>query len=125
MNNSSPTDNDFWKWTAMIGEPEWITAEMVEDPRAASAKKKDLPALTQVCYETLEEGQAAQCLHIGPYADEPPTITALHEFIADNGCDRRGKHHEIYLNNIRHTKPANLRTIIRQPIASRYALQSA
>lgn len=119
MNNFSSTDKDSWKWTAMISQPEWITSEMVEIARTATAKKKDLPALKQVRFEALEEGPAAQCLYIGPYAGEPPTITALHEFIADNGCDRRGKHHEIYLNDMRRTKPANLRTIIRQPMASR------
>ena len=31
------------------------------------------------------EEQCAQIMHIGPYADEEPTIARLHEFIFDNG----------------------------------------
>ncbi len=116
MADFSALNKDTWKWTAMIMQPEFITAEMVEEAGAATAKKKDLPALSQVRFETFDEARAAQCLYIGPYADEGPTIAELHTFIAENGFKRRGKHHEIYLSDMRRTDPARLKTIIRQPV---------
>jgi hypothetical protein len=32
-----------------------------------------------------EHGEVAQVLHVGSYADEKPTILALHAFIAEQG----------------------------------------
>jgi hypothetical protein len=55
-------------------------------------------------------------LHIGPYSAEGPTIAALHAFIADNGLERAGKHHEIYLGDPRRSAPEKLKTVIRQPV---------
>ena len=78
--------------------------------------KKKLVAGNGVRFGTYEEGAAAQVLHVGPYADEAPTIQLLHEFIANEGLQRSGLHHEIYLGDPRKTDPAKLRTIIRQPV---------
>ncbi len=54
-------------------------------------------------------------MYFGPYAEEGPTIAALHQFIADEGGRLHGKHHEIYLSDPRRADPAKLKTIIRQP----------
>ena len=117
MSEFTQGDKSNWKWTAMIMQPDWITAELVEQARADAAKKKELPALNDVRLETFAEGKSAQCLYIGPYSEEAPTIAALHQFIADNGGTRRGRHHEIYLSDMRRTDPSKLKTIIRQPMA--------
>ena len=55
-------------------------------------------------------------MHIGPYAEEKPTIDRLHAFIAAEGYRRTGKHHEIYLTDARRTAPESMRTVVRQPI---------
>jgi hypothetical protein len=55
-------------------------------------------------------------MHIGPFSEEGPTIEKLHAFIADKGSQIRGKHHEIYLSDIRRAAPAKWKTIIRQPL---------
>ena len=81
------------------------------------ARKKSLPALTALRLETLEEGRAAQIMHLGPYDDEGPNIARLHAFIATQGYTPRGKHHEIYLGDPRRAAPAKLRTVLRQPVA--------
>ena len=47
----------------------------------AERKKKDLPALDRVRYERWTEGRCAQVLHVGPYADEGPSIVRLHEAV--------------------------------------------
>jgi hypothetical protein len=40
----------------------------------------------------------------------------VHEFIKGGGSALRGKHHEIYLNDIRKAAPEKWKTIIRQPM---------
>ncbi len=116
MAQFSPNNKGIWKWTVLIMQPQWVTADLVHDARQQAAKKKALPLLPDLRFESFEEGKAAQVLHIGPYADEAPTIERLHQFIADQGLERCGKHHEIYLNDPRRTDPAKLKTIIRQPV---------
>jgi hypothetical protein len=49
-------------------------------------------------------------------AEYAHAVEALHAFIAEDGCERRGKHHEICLGDPRRTAPERLRTIIRQPV---------
>ena len=46
-----------------------------------------------------------------------PTIESVHAFIAERGCQPRGKHHEIYLGDPRRTAPEKLRTVVRQPMS--------
>jgi hypothetical protein len=42
-------------------------------------------------------GDVAEILHIGPYADEKPTIEKLHRFIQEQGYKIIGEHEEDYL----------------------------
>jgi hypothetical protein len=52
---------------------------------------------------------------IGPFSAEGPTVARVHAYI-DARDGRRGKHHEIYLSDIRKADPAKWKTIIRQPM---------
>jgi hypothetical protein len=109
-------DKTAWQWTAMIMQPDFITAERVAEAMDEVRGKKELVALDKVRLESLHEGLCAQIMHIGPYAAEEPTIARLHAFIRENGYELRGKHHEIYLSDPRRTAPDKLRTPVRQPI---------
>ena len=109
-------NKDNWLWTNMIPQPDFITAEQVEAARAAAMQKKENELLTKVRLADYTEGLSAQIMHVGPYADEGPTIAKLHCFMADKGYTFGGKHHEIYLNDPRRTAPERLKTIIRQPV---------
>lgn len=55
-------------------------------------------------------------MHIGPYADEPATLTRMSEFARQNGYQFHGRHHEIYLGDPRTAKPENLKTVLRHPV---------
>ena len=55
-------------------------------------------------------------MHIGPFSAEGPTIERLHKFIVDAGCKPNGKHHKVYLGDIRKTDPEKWKTVIRQPM---------
>ena len=105
-----------WLWTMMILQPEVVTAPMAAETLDEVRKKKGLPALEKVRFETYTEGLAAQVMHWGPYADEAPNIARLHAFIHEQGCALSGKHHEIYLNDPRRTASEKMRTVLRQPM---------
>jgi hypothetical protein len=108
-----------WHWTMMIRQPPEVTPELVEEAAAEVARKKRLPAARELRLERFAEGRAAQVLHIGPWADEGPTIERLHAFIEEQGYAKRGRHHEIYLSDPRRTAPERLKTIVRQPVGER------
>jgi hypothetical protein len=103
-----------WHWTAMILQPDFVTAEMVAQAIQEAGKKKDLPALPLLRLETTAPEKAAQLLHIGPYSAEGPNIQRLHQYIHDQGHALKGNHREIYLSDARRTVPEKLKTIIRQ-----------
>ena len=107
---------DKWQWTLMIMQPAFITMKMVESAVKEVEEKKELPALSAVRFESFEEGKAAQIMHIGPYADEAPTIEKIHKFIEESGSELIGKHHEIYLSDPRKAKPEKMKTVLRQPV---------
>ena len=84
---------------------------------AAAKKKLDF---SPVEFLTVDEGLCVQCMHIGPYDDEPATVAAMDAFVQANGyandlTDAR-RHHEIYLSDVRKTVPEKLKTVIRHPI---------
>lgn len=109
-------NRDRWKWTAMIALPKVVGAKEFEAACAKAAEKKELPALKRLRVEPFKEGKAVQTLYFGPYAEEGPTIAAMHAFASEQGYALRGKHHEIYLSDPRRTAPTKLKTIIRQSI---------
>jgi hypothetical protein len=106
-----------WQWTLMIMQPELVTEEMVQEANEQVLKKKNPVSLPLVRFESFEEGKVAQIIHIGPFSEERPTVEKVHTFIEERESQRRGKHHEIYLSDIRRTAADNLRTIIRQPMS--------
>lgn len=110
-------NKDAWKWTLMIMQPEFITGKMVIEATEEVKKKKSPASLPLVRFETFKEGKAAQIMHIGPFSEEGPTIEKVHAFIENNGCRRIGKHHEIYLSDMRRTAAEKWKTIVRQPMS--------
>lgn len=115
MEQFEQTPKSEWKWTAMIMQPEMVTETLVQEVSEVVRKKKDLPALEQLRFEAYKEGRAAQILHVGPFSEEGPTIQKAHEYIREMGFELNGKHHEIYLSDIRRAAPEKWKTIIRQP----------
>lgn len=116
MSNFSTEDKSNWKWTMMIVQPPFVTTEMAADAIAEVKKKKKLAGIDLMRFEMYDEGQAAQIMHIGPFSEEGPKIAKVHTFISESGHALSGKHHEIYLSDIRKADPAKWKTIIRQPM---------
>jgi hypothetical protein len=109
-------DRDAWNWPMLIAVPDAVTAGEVRAAAEAAARKRELPAAPLLRLERLHEGLAAQIMHVGPYADEAPTIEGLHAWVAAQGYELRGRHHEIYLGDPRRTAPERLKTVIRHPV---------
>ena len=108
-----------FNWISAIRVPEFVTREEFEWAVAeASAKKKR--DLSMVELLTIEEGLCVQCLHVGPYDDEPVTVEAMRAFAEEQGYvedfSKERLHHEIYLNDARRTAPEKLKTVIRHPV---------
>lgn len=107
--------SDDVRWTAMIRQPDEITAEMVAEACKSVRKKKGALALDRVRLELFAEGRAAQVVHIGPYSEEGPSIAKIASFMAENGLEPGGKHHEVYLSDPNRVAPEKLKTVLRQP----------
>ncbi len=120
MTQFSVENKDIWKWTSMIMQPKYVTRDLFDIAIEQVRKKKSLPALPKMRFESFHEGLAAQVMHIGSYSAEGPTVETLHNFIRENGYVLRGKHHEIYLTDPRKSAPEKMKTVIRQPISKGY-----
>ncbi|MDD2375778.1 MAG: GyrI-like domain-containing protein, partial [Eubacteriales bacterium] len=84
------------------------------------ASKKKKTDFSKVEYLTYNEGECVQCMHIGPFDEEPKTIAAMHEYAQQQGyeldiTDTR-YHHEIYLSDPRRCDVEKLKTVVRHPV---------
>lgn len=105
-----------WKWIMMIMQPDFVTQKMVNEAFETVKEKKNPELLGDVRFESYEEGESVQTLHVGPFDQEGPTVEKLHAEIDRLGKKHALKHHEIYLSDPRKSAPEKLRTILRQPV---------
>ena len=108
-----------FQWISLIRLPDFVTREefswAIEE--ATAKKETDFSAVEFLPYE---EGLCVQCMHIGPYDDEPETVRRMEEYVREQGLEEdfsdHRYHHEIYLSDVRRCKPENLKTVIRHPV---------
>jgi hypothetical protein len=115
MRTFTPENKADWKWTLLIRQPSFVNSSTCDRIRTEVQKKKPTIAVEDVRFERFEEGTCVQTLHVGPFSEEGPAVQRLHDHIWANGKQLSGRHHEIYLSDIRKAAPAKWRTIIRQP----------
>lgn len=107
---------------SMIRLPDFVTKEDVDWAIQEATKKKKMD-FSKVDFLSVNEGLCVQCMHIGSFDDEPDTVSAMHQFVKENGYtldfnDHRW-HHEIYLSDSRRCDVQKLKTVIRHPIRIR------
>ena len=113
------TRKEAFEFLSVIRLPDFVRSSDVQwAVETASVKKK--ADYSPVQFLTVEEGLCVQCMHLGPYDDEPATVARMHGFIAEKGfipdfSDSR-LHHEIYLSDARKVPPERCKTVIRHPI---------
>lgn len=113
-----PAHKETFEWTSMIRLPEFVTkAEFDWAVQEATAKKrKDFSKAEFFHYD---EGLCVQCLHLGPYDNEPETLRQMDAFAEVQGYEvdfAARRHHEIYLSDPRRTVPEKCKTVLRHPI---------
>lgn len=110
-----------FKWISLIRLPEYVTEEIFNWAVKEAGEKKQTD-FSKAEFLIYDEGLCVQCMHIGPYDNEPDTVKAMHEFIQEQGYlldfESGRYHHEIYLSDVRRCKPENLKTVIRHPVKS-------
>jgi hypothetical protein len=116
LSSFASNDRTKWQWTMMIHQPSFVDESLLRDALADVKRRKGLAAVDALRIERFTEGPCAQILHVGPFTEEGPTIQRVHDFI-EARAGLAGKHHEIYLSDIRRADPARWKTIIRQPMA--------
>ena len=113
------TRKETFRWISVIRLPDFVTKDdfswAVEE---ASRKKKADFSMAE--FLTIEEGLCVQCMHIGPYDEEPATIALMDEHARQQGYvpdfSENRLHHEIYLSDPRKTAPEKQKTVIRHPV---------
>ena len=109
-------DRGTWRWTLLIALPGEATDQELATALDGGRAKMSVDLAADLRIGAFEEGPVAQVLHLGPYAEERPTIERLHAAIAAAGLRPRGRHHELYLGDPRRSAPERLRTLLRQPV---------
>ena len=108
-----------FRWISLIRLPDFVTREAFRWALREAAEKRQRD-FSKVEFFPWEEGLCVQCMHIGPYDDEPATVAAMEEYTREQGYEldfSPGRfHHEIYLSDARRAKPEKLKTVIRQPV---------
>lgn len=112
-------DKAGFEWTSMIRQPAFVDEDVFSWACAEVRRKKGIdPSVARLF--RYREGLCVQCMHIGPYDDEPATVTRMDAFLAQNGyrndLSEARKHHEIYLGDPRRTAPEKRRTVLRHPV---------
>lgn len=108
-----------FRWISVIRLPDFVTEGDFRWAIAEAARKKRMD-FSKVEFLTIDEGLCVQCMHIGPYDEEPATVKKMHQFMECQGYlldinDRR-IHHEIYLSDARKVAPERRKTVIRNPV---------
>lgn len=108
-----------FQFISIIRLPDFVTKEDF-DWAIEEATKKKKEDFSKVEFLAYEEGVCVQCMHIGPYDDEPATVEMMHEFMTAEGYEpditEERFHHEIYLSDARRVAPERLKTVIRHPV---------
>jgi len=119
INGIDYSHKENFNFISVIRLPDFVTEEDFKWAVEEATKKKKTD-FSSVEFFTYDEGLCVQCMHIGPYDDEPATVEKMHEYMKSEGytldiSDKR-MHHEIYLSDVRKIAPEKLKTVIRHPI---------
>lgn len=111
-----------FQWISVIRLPDFVTKADFDWAVDEAARKKKTD-FSKAYFMTYDEGLCVQCMHLGPYDDEPATVAQMHAYMESQGyeldiTDAR-MHHEIYLSDARKTAPEKLKTVIRHPIKTK------
>lgn len=116
------TKKDAFHFISLIRLPDFIKKNDFDWAIKTATIKKQMD-FSKVEFFTYQEGLCVQCMHIGPYDDEPATVDKMHSYIKEKGyeldiSDER-YHHEIYISDPRKSDKTKLKTVICHPIKNK------
>ena len=118
------SDKSTFNWISVIRLPDFVTRKDFDWAVKTAEKKKHLDC-SKAEFLTIDEGRCVQIMHIGPFDDEPATVSMMNAYLLENGYDNDFSgsrlHHEIYLSDARKVAPEKWKTVIRHPIKRKEA----
>ena len=113
------SDKSTFNWISVIRLPDFVTQKDFDWAVNTAQKKKHLDC-SKAEFLTIDEGLCVQIMHIGPFDDEPATVSMMDAYLLKNGYENDFSdsrlHHEIYLSDARKVAPEKWKTVIRHPI---------
>ena len=118
------SDKSTFNWISVIRLPDFVTQKDFDWATGEAEKKKHLDC-SKAEFLTIDEGLCVQIMHIGPFDDEPATVSIMNEYLLESGYENDFSdsrlHHEIYLSDARKVAPEKWKTVIRHPIKRKEA----
>ena len=118
------SDKSTFNWISVIRLPDFVTRKDFDWAVNTAEKKKHLDC-SKAEFLTIDEGLCVQIMHIGPFDDEPATVSMMNAYLLENGYENDFSdsrfHHEIYLSDARKVAPEKWKTVIRHPIKRKEA----
>ena len=118
------SDKSTFNWISVIRLPDFVTQKDFDWATGEAEKKKHLDC-SKAEFLTIDEGLCVQIMHMGPFDDEPATVSMMNAYLLENGYDNDFSgsrlHHEIYLSDARKVAPEKWKTVIRHPIKRKEA----
>jgi len=107
-------DKNNLEYTIMIRQPDFITEDDFKSAVEKVAKKKPNVFYKDIYFDSMNDGNSVNILHVGSYDDEFSSFEKMDLFCEENGLTRKYDwHREIYLNNSNRTDESKLKTILR------------
>lgn len=107
-------DKDEFLFHLMIRQPDFVSEEYAKIIIEKTASKKPHPLISEVKFETINEGKCVQMMHIGKYDDEPASFEKMENFAEANNLTRTSlTHREIYISDPRRVNPEKKKTVLR------------
>ncbi len=113
-NYNGTLDKNTLIFNLMLRQPDFVTDDHAYDNLQRTKNKKPHELLGKVKFETIEEGNCVQMLHIGSYDSEPVSFRIMEDFAKSSNLSRTShEHREIYLSDPRKVAPEKLKTVLR------------
>ncbi|HYL57146.1 MAG TPA: hypothetical protein VEU73_16365 [Gemmatimonadales bacterium] len=108
---------DAWRWQLRMAVPQDVSAaELVQAIDDATHKKggklEGNREAARIALSVLPAARVGRVLHIGPYAAESESFARIADALKGAGLVGGNAHSEVYLNDPRRSKPAQLKTVL-------------
>ncbi len=111
---SSNDLREYFIFTLMIRQPDFVTPELFRELQKMTYQKKKSESILQANFQITHEPLSCQMMHIGPYKDEPESFRMMEEYVLQQGYQRSAKYHkEIYISDPRKVSPDKMKTVLR------------